>query len=128
MPRGESVVVRPGGGMADDLRGSDRLPVPPEMRARLKAALEKSGKTMRQASLEAGFGPNFLSELIRLGKAPSYWRLEKICRVIGTTVPAIVFGQEVTPVRERMARVLDEYSEEEHEALLELLTRLRPAP
>lgn len=90
-------------------------------RDRLKAALQKSGKSMRAASLEAGKAHGYLNSLLNEGKDPTISNLEDVCRVLGVSVAEILYGYPVedlaefldllknaTPRKKRLAReILD---------------------
>ncbi len=95
-------------------------------RDRLKTALQKSGKSMRAASLDAGKAHGYLNSILNEGKDPTISNLEDVCRVLGVSVAEVLYGYAVddlaeflellkkaTPRNKRLAREILDSGEKE---------------
>ena len=52
---------------------------------RLIAAIEADGRSKREISTAAGFGPNFVQQMIKDGKQPSATKLQALLKALGTS-------------------------------------------
>lgn len=73
---------------------------------RLVAAIEADGRSKRQISEAAGFGPNFVQQMIKQGKVPSADKLQGLLRALGThQMFYVLTGIEVRPEDEAFLRI-----------------------
>jgi lambda repressor-like predicted transcriptional regulator len=59
-------------------------------RERLETALKDAGRSKRDVSLAAGLGPNYLHEVLTLGKEPSIKNLIAIAATLNTSVAFLI--------------------------------------
>jgi hypothetical protein len=71
-------------------------------RARLKTVVVKSGKSPRSISLEAGRAHGYVFSLLNEGKDPTLGNLTTVCRVLGVSLPYILYGQDITAEAEEL--------------------------
>lgn len=57
---------------------------------RLLEAIDADGKSKRQLSLDAGLGPNFVSQMITSGKEPGIQKVQAILSCIGESTAVYV--------------------------------------
>jgi transcriptional regulator with XRE-family HTH domain len=109
-------------------RGGSRTKMPKEAwRRRLRAAVERSGKSLRSISIAAGQDPSYVSELLR-GKIaePTIGPLQKICAEVGVTTPYILEGYELTPATQRIVKAFSAMTPEDQENWLAVIERAQP--
>jgi transcriptional regulator with XRE-family HTH domain len=63
---------------------------------RIRDAIAASGRTSKEISVSAGFGANFVQQMLRDGKTPSVSNMERLCRELGVTYTYIMTGKHVT--------------------------------
>jgi DNA-binding phage protein len=61
-------------------------------------------RSMSSISMDAGFGRNYVSQLIKLRRMPKLGTLEKLCQVLGVAPAWVLFGEEFTPEDEDTIR------------------------
>lgn len=74
---------------------------------RLKAAIEKQGKTMREVSLAAGKAQGYVHSLVGEGKDPSVENLAKICEAANVSLTHVLYGFEITPETEKLLQAAE---------------------
>lgn len=75
-------------------------------RARLEEVLAADGRSMRAISLAAGFGPNFVQQMLKDRKDPSFPRLARVLSVLGTGATLYVTsGLRLSPEVETFLRI-----------------------
>ncbi len=92
-------------------------------RQRLRAALEKSGRSKRSISLAAGKGAGYLHSILSEGKEPTIESLSRICHAIDISMNYILYGKEVSPEDKEFIELISKLSPEERKAILTLLRR-----
>lgn len=90
-----------------------------DWRARLRQALENSGRSMRAVSLAAKRGPGYLFSILDEGKDPTVDNLVAICEVLNVSVTKILLGTDVSPEDEKILSQLG--NPERRRKLLEFL-------
>ena len=75
-------------------------------RARLRAEIKKSGKSLRSISLEAGAAHGYVHSLLSEDKDPTLSNLSAVCRVLGVSLPYILYGQQITPEGEELLNLV----------------------
>jgi transcriptional regulator with XRE-family HTH domain len=78
----------------------------PDWKERLKAAIENSGKSMREISLSSGHGPGYLHSVFTEGKDPKITTLMKVCDAAGVSLLFILHGMEVAQEDEELLKEL----------------------
>ncbi len=76
-------------------------------RTRLAAAIEERKLSKRSVSLSAGMGPGYVHSLLSEGKDPSVDNLADVCRIVGVTLPWVLYGYDVSPENERFLRLFE---------------------
>lgn len=61
-------------------------------RERLRTAWKSSGRSMRDVSLSAGFGRNYLNAILTEGKEPGLESFVKICAELGADPLFVIFN------------------------------------
>jgi len=90
-------------------------------RNRLKSAVEASGKSPRAVSLEAGRAHGYVFSLLNEGKDPSLGNLSAICRVLGVSLPRILYGQDITPEGEELLNLVADADPKVVQGVLDIL-------
>lgn len=81
-----------------DLRDNPRMEeAQAQLLARIEQALERSGLTSRQASMQATGKPDLIRDLRRAKGLPRSDRLDNLARVLGTTAEWLLRGGEEAP-------------------------------
>lgn len=75
-------------------------------RERLERSILDRGKTLNAVSVEAGFAPNYVHGVLRLGKEPTVGRLLTLCSVIPVSPIYILLGVDASPGDEEILRLL----------------------
>lgn len=94
---------------------------------RLRDAVKADGRSLRDVSLSAGLGPNYLSELLGKDKEPGINKLERLCRELNVSLAYVLTGLQVTPEDEEKLALLAELPEEDAATVLHFARRLRDA-
>jgi len=89
---------------------------------RLREARAKDGRSLRAISMAAGVGENFLSQMLRYGKAPSIDNFIKVCRALDVSPIHILTGAPVTPEMEALLEAWAKVPSYRRKALLALIT------
>ncbi len=73
-----------------------------DIRHRLECEIEKSGKSKRAVSIDAGLGKGYLFSITNEGKDPSVVNLAKICDALDISLAYVLFGLEISPETEAL--------------------------
>ena len=92
-------------------------------RARLQAALDKDGRSMRDVSLAAKLSAGYVHGILRDGKEPTLDRFIRICRALNVSATYVLLGAQVSPEAEQIVRLLEDRPEQ-RDAILALLSKL----
>lgn len=92
-----------------------------DWRARLSGKIEESGESYRSLSAKCGFGPNFVSEFMSGGKAPSADRVVKLADVLKVSLSYIFTGVEMSREDEEFLRLVSAMPDEDKRHLRALL-------
>lgn len=90
-------------------------------RTRLRAAVTASGKSPRAISLEAGRAHGYVFSLLSEGKDPTLTNLSAVCRVLGVSLPSILYGQDVTPEGEELLNLVADADPKVVQGVLDIL-------
>ena len=96
-------------------------------RDRLVKAIERDGRTPRAISLEAKLGPNYLTQMLLRGTAPTTPALISLCKVLGISLTSLFTGSDMTPEDEELLRLTAGLPEEQKILLIEMARQLRAA-
>ena len=96
-------------------------------RDRLRKAVEASGKSPRAVSLEAGRAHGYVYSLLNEGKDPTISNLSAVCKVLGVSLPYILYGQDITPEAEELLSLVAEAEPQVVKGVLDIL-RAHKAP
>lgn len=106
--------------MAFDHRGTVS-----DWRVRLRGCLAASGKTRAQVCSEAGLNPAYLTQILeQKGATPRIDNLQKLVRVLHTTVTYLVDGIDLNPQTAECLALYSALTEDRKEAVLLLLRDL----
>lgn len=72
------------------------------MKSRLRIALEASGDSMREVSLNSGCGPGYLHSILSGEKEPRVRSLAAVCRTLNVSLSYILVGVEMSAETERL--------------------------
>lgn len=89
-------------------------------RGRLAAAIKEKNTSLRKVSLASGKGAGYLHSILVEGKDPSIDNLAEVCRIVGVTLPYVLYGYSISPEAERLLRLF-EARPEMREGILKLL-------
>ena len=89
-------------------------------RDRLTAAIKEKNISLRKVSLASGKGAGYLHSILVEGKDPSIDNLAEVCRIVGVTLPYVLYGYSISPQAERLLRLF-EARPEMREGILQLL-------
>ncbi|WP_455476302.1 XRE family transcriptional regulator [Bartonella sp. B17] len=92
-------------------------------RQRLRAALEKSGRSKRSISLAAGKGAGYLHSILSEGKEPTIESLARICHEVNVSMNYILYGDSISFEDREFIELISKLSPEERQAILILLRR-----
>lgn len=81
-----------------------------DWRQRLLDAAEKTGRSDRSISRDAGLGPNALNEIRNTAKEPSVDRTLKLIKAIGVSRSYVFLGIEMTQEVEQIVELLGQAS------------------
>lgn len=104
-----------------NLQSTINLPMNDGWRSRLKAAVTASGKSPRAISLEAGRAHGYVYSLLSEGKDPTIGNLSAVCRVLGVSLPSILYGQDITPEGEEILNLVADADPKVVQGVLEIL-------
>lgn len=95
---------------------------------RLKEVVDADGRSLRQISLAAGRGPNFLSQLFSADKDPSISNLASILNVLGTQATLYVMtGIKLDAQSELFLRLALDMNGKDREEVRRMIDELRDA-
>ncbi|MCF3935116.1 helix-turn-helix transcriptional regulator [Acuticoccus sp. M5D2P5] len=93
-----------------------------EWRSRLRGCLVKSGKTRAQVCSEAGLNPAYLTQILeQKGATPRIDNLQKLAKVLNTTVTYLVDGVDMGPEATECLSLYASLSQERKGAALLML-------
>jgi transcriptional regulator with XRE-family HTH domain len=95
-----------------------------DWRSRFIKAVEADGRTARAISKAAGLGPNYLTQMLSRGTAPSTPALVALCDVLGVSLTYIFTGAEMSPEEEELLRLSAELTDEQKKLLIELARQM----
>lgn len=96
-----------------------------DWRKRFIAAIEADDRSLRSISLAAKLGPNFLSQLIKTGRAPAVDNFLKLTTALGVSPTKILLGVEMTPEDDELLRLSARLSKKGRAELLSLFQELQ---
>ena len=74
---------------------------------RLKALIEADGRSLRQVSIDAGLGPNFVQQMLKDGKDPTIEKLQAVLLALGQDKLLFVMtGVDLSPSDIEFLRLL----------------------
>jgi transcriptional regulator with XRE-family HTH domain len=88
---------------------------------RLRTAIERDGRSLREISIAAGASPGYLHSLLHGTKAPTIDKLAAVVAELRVSLTHVLLGVEIDATAERLLRAWAAYPEEKRAALLELL-------
>ena len=97
------------------------------IRRRIAEAIRRDGRSMRTISKAAGLSENFAALLVRTGRSPSVDHFKMLCEELGITAGYAIFGHDVTPKQEELARKILNLSDDEVRLIEEMVQRLAPS-
>jgi transcriptional regulator with XRE-family HTH domain len=99
----------------------DKSPAMAEQwRDRLREAVERKGKSLREISLSAGCGPGYLFDILESTKEPSIGRLMRLADALDVTLPWLLYGTNISAEEERFLRAYAKLSPRQRQAILDL--------
>ena len=96
-------------------------------RERLREAVEASGRSMRDVSIDAKLSPGYLHSVLTEGKEPSIGKLAQITDALGASLIHILYDVEMTGDAEDLLRHYATLPDDQKEAFLNLLKKSAPA-
>jgi hypothetical protein len=94
-------------------------------RDRLMKSIEADGRSPRAISLAAKLGPNYLTQMIERGTAPSTPALVSLCDALGISLTYVFTGANMTPDQEELLRLSAEMQDHQKDLLVEMARQLR---
>ena len=94
-------------------------------RDRLMKSIEADGRSPRAISLAAKLGPNYLTQMIERGTAPSTPALVSLCDVLGISLTYVFTGANMSPDQEELLRLSAEMQDHQKDLLVEMARQLR---
>ncbi len=95
-------------------------------RERLIEVIEADPRSLRAISLEAGLGPNYVTQMINENKGPTAAALVKLAETLHVSVTFIFTGAEMTQADEDLLKLAAKMDEVEKTHLLGLLRSRKP--
>lgn len=92
-----------------------------DWRQRLAEKIAESGMSMRSVSREVGHGDGYVHSILKDRKNPNAQVLAQICAVVGTSMPYIFYGYDITAEGEEFLSLFLSSSKSERDAILTLL-------
>jgi transcriptional regulator with XRE-family HTH domain len=90
-----------------------------DWRARLRGCLAQSGKTRSQVCSEAGLNPAYLTQILeQKGATPRIDNLQKLAKVLNTTVTFLVDGVDMGPESIECLSLYTEMTDDRRKAVL----------
>lgn len=89
-------------------------------RDRLKRAVEKSGRPLREISRTMGRSDGYVYGIIHDAKEPGIDSVVELCRVLGISVTELLFGVEMSDSTEKLLRIYAGLSEDQKADFLRL--------
>lgn len=93
-----------------------------DWRPRLKGAIERSNRSMREVSLAAGRAHGYVNSILNEGKDPTITNLEAVCRVLGVSMIEILFGIPLTLNEQELIELLSKASAAKQQSVRVLLS------
>jgi transcriptional regulator with XRE-family HTH domain len=90
-------------------------------RDRLAAAIEASGKSMREISLGAGRGAGYVHSILKDGKDPTVDHLILVCEQANVSLSYIMYGIDISKEAEEILHELAAANPDQRRAMLVLL-------
>jgi transcriptional regulator with XRE-family HTH domain len=101
-----------------------------EMFQRLTEVILKAtsaGETsMARISTDAGFGRNYVSQLLKQKKLPKFDSLTRLCAILGVSPAWVLFGETVTPEDEDLLRRIQALPPEKQKLVRSVMDALDP--
>lgn len=95
-------------------------------RDRLAEAIERSGKSYRRISLDAGLGATYVYDVLEIGKEPTVDRLLKVIEQIGGGSIYILHGIKISPEEEEVLKTYSRLNESQRQTFLQFLRDNQP--
>jgi transcriptional regulator with XRE-family HTH domain len=100
----------------------ERLTVPYRgWRKRLAASVKADGRSLREISLAAGLGHNYLHTVLKVGKEPRISQIGKLAETLGVSISWLMEGIEIDPDSARLLRIWAKYPPENRQGFLDFL-------
>lgn len=96
-----------------------------QWRKRLTDAIERDGRTPRAISIAADLGPNFITQMVSRGTAPSTPALVSLCAALGVSLTYIFTGAEMTPGEEELLTLAADLEDDSKDLLIDLARKLQ---
>lgn len=94
-----------------------------DWKVRLKAAIDQSGRSMRDVSLAAGLGPGYVHSIFKENKDPTVGSLFKVCRAVDVSIYYVLGGFEMDREKEEFLKLLLSADDAVKQSVLLLLRR-----
>lgn len=88
---------------------------------------ESAGRSLRNISLTAGLGPNYVEQMRKKGKMPSADVVKKLAEALGISVTYIFTGVQMTREAEQLLALWASLTEEQKDSLLQMLRSMQPS-
>jgi transcriptional regulator with XRE-family HTH domain len=88
-------------------------------RERLQAAVDASGRSMREISMSSGMSENYLRTILANDREPGIDNLIAICQTLGVSSGYIILGYEVSGEAEALLRDFIKLSPRQRRAIME---------
>lgn len=99
----------------------------PAWLVRLIREIERSKRSMRSISLDAGLGENYIQQMIGVeGKDPGFDSVAKICSTLNTSITYLVTGAQMSHFEEEVLFLLANLDDKSKNSLLAFLRSLVP--
>lgn len=76
---------------------------------------------MREVSLAAGRAHGYVNSILNEGKDPTIANLEAVCRVLGVSMPEILYGIPLSPETQELISLLSKASAAKQRGVRDLL-------
>lgn len=99
----------------------------PAWLTRLIGEIERSKRSMRSISLDAGLGENYIQQMIGVeGKDPGFDSVAKICDTLNISITYLVTGAQMSHFEEEVLFLLASLDDRSKNSLLVFLRSLVP--
>jgi len=86
---------------------------------RLVAAIREDGRPLKEISIAARCGENYVQQMLKDGKQPGTDRFVRLLKVLGRASSLhVILGTEMTPEDEELIRVVSSLSDDQKRAAL----------